>query len=111
MDETVKILFLPENRYIVVDQGENLLKAAMRADVHINASCGGFGSCGKCRVVIEKGEVERRAQRQAHRRGHRQGLCLACQTAVLTDLEVPFPIESRIGDKPHLRAATEPDRL
>lgn len=26
--------------------------------VHINASCGGEGVCGKCRVIIEKGDVK-----------------------------------------------------
>jgi ferredoxin len=29
----------------------------MEAGVHINASCGGEGVCGKCRVIIEDGNV------------------------------------------------------
>ncbi len=99
MDETVKILFLPENRFIVVNRGENLLKAAMRADVHINASCGGAGSCGKCRVVIEKGEVKREPNPKLTSEDIDKGYAMACQAAVLTDLEVRIPLESRIGDK------------
>jgi uncharacterized 2Fe-2S/4Fe-4S cluster protein (DUF4445 family) len=99
MDETAKVLFLPENRYIVVNRGENLLKAAMRADVHINASCGGAGSCGKCRVVIEKGEVEREPNPKLTQEDIDKGYAMACQAAVLTDLEVRIPLESRIGDK------------
>ena len=56
--EEIKIHFNPDNVEVVVPKGENLLRAAMRAGVHINASCGGEGVCGKCRVIIDKGEVE-----------------------------------------------------
>jgi ferredoxin len=59
LGDSCRVLFLPDNRYIMVGKGESLLKAAMDADVHINASCGGAGSCGKCRVLIDEGEVER----------------------------------------------------
>jgi uncharacterized 2Fe-2S/4Fe-4S cluster protein (DUF4445 family) len=52
-----KILFLPHNAEITVEHGENLIRAAMEAGVHINASCGGEGVCGKCRVIIEDGNV------------------------------------------------------
>ncbi len=98
-DGRVRILFLPENRYITVDRGENLLKAAMLADVHVNASCGGAGSCGKCRVVVEKGEVEREPNPKLSEAEAAQGFALACRTRVLSDLEVRIPLESRIGDK------------
>ncbi|MBW2662365.1 MAG: 2Fe-2S iron-sulfur cluster binding domain-containing protein, partial [Deltaproteobacteria bacterium] len=50
-----KVLFLPHNKSISVRDGENLIRAAMKAGVHINASCGGEGVCGKCRVLIEDG--------------------------------------------------------
>lgn len=92
-------MFLPDNRYIVVARGENLLKAAMDSDVHINASCGGSGSCGKCRVVIEEGEVEREPNPKLSEEDIGKGYALACQTAVLSDLKVTIPLESRIGDK------------
>jgi len=42
----------------MVPDGENLIRAAMEAGVHINASCGGEGVCGKCRVIVEDGTVE-----------------------------------------------------
>jgi len=42
-----KVKFLPHNKEITVMHGENLLRAAMEAGVHINASCGGEGVCGK----------------------------------------------------------------
>ncbi len=42
-----KVLFLPHNKEIRVKDGESLIRAAMEAGVHINASCGGEGVCGK----------------------------------------------------------------
>ena len=37
------VTFLPANMTVTADQDENLLRAAMRAGVHINSSCGGAG--------------------------------------------------------------------
>ena len=51
------ITFLPDNITATVDKGENLLNAAARAGVYIHAYCGGDGICGKCKVLINKGEV------------------------------------------------------
>ncbi|MDP3283462.1 MAG: 2Fe-2S iron-sulfur cluster binding domain-containing protein, partial [Desulfobacterales bacterium] len=53
-----KVTFYPHNKSIEVADGDNLLRIAMEAGVHINASCGGEGVCGKCRVIIEEGLVE-----------------------------------------------------
>lgn len=52
------ITFLPANRTIRVKAGSSLIKAARKAGLHINASCGGAGVCGKCRVLLEEGEVQ-----------------------------------------------------
>ena len=48
----VQVTFLPSDVSIEVPRGETVLRAAMAAGVHINASCGGDGVCGKCRVII-----------------------------------------------------------
>jgi uncharacterized 2Fe-2S/4Fe-4S cluster protein (DUF4445 family) len=52
------VTFLPHEKSITVPEGESLLRAAMEAGVHINASCGGDGVCAKCRILIEEGRVE-----------------------------------------------------
>jgi uncharacterized 2Fe-2S/4Fe-4S cluster protein (DUF4445 family) len=51
------VSFLPHDKEVTVEEGQSLIRAAMDAGVHINASCGGEGICGKCRVIIESGEV------------------------------------------------------
>jgi uncharacterized 2Fe-2S/4Fe-4S cluster protein (DUF4445 family) len=50
--------FLPGGRSTQVVAGQTLLQAARQAGVHINASCGGAGVCGKCRVKLEEGCLE-----------------------------------------------------
>jgi uncharacterized 2Fe-2S/4Fe-4S cluster protein (DUF4445 family) len=91
-----QILFLPHNIKIFVKKGENLIRAAMAAGVHINASCGGEGVCGKCRVIIEDGNVEggisEKLDREDIERGYRQ----ACLSNVFSDLVVRIPIESDV---------------
>ena len=52
------IRFLPYETKIQVQDGDTVIRAALEAGVHVNASCGGEGVCGKCRVLIEEGTVE-----------------------------------------------------
>ncbi len=91
-----QILFLPHNIKIFVDKGENLIRAAMQAGVHINASCGGEGVCGKCRVIIEDGKVEGGITEKLDKADIEKGYRQACLSNVLSDLVVRIPIESEV---------------
>lgn len=53
-----KVTFLPSNIIIETSGEENILRTAMRAGIHINASCGGAGVCNKCKVFLEKGYLK-----------------------------------------------------
>ena len=97
--EERKIVFNPDKVEVVVPQGENLLRAAMRAGVHINASCGGEGVCGKCRVIIDKGEVESERTEKLTPEDYALGVRQACKTKVISDLEVTIPTESQLDRK------------
>jgi uncharacterized 2Fe-2S/4Fe-4S cluster protein (DUF4445 family) len=97
--EKVRVCFYPENRCIEVDKGENVLRAAMKADVHINASCGGEGYCGKCRVIVEKGDVKQKMQVKLSEEEMKQGYVLACTATLESDADIRVPIESQLGDK------------
>jgi len=50
LSKKVKVHFEPDNADIIVEQGANLLEAAIDAGVHISASCGGAGVCGTCKI-------------------------------------------------------------
>ncbi len=52
------VTFLPSNKSSKVQPNETLITAARKVGLHINASCGGAGVCGKCAVIVEQGDVE-----------------------------------------------------
>jgi uncharacterized 2Fe-2S/4Fe-4S cluster protein (DUF4445 family) len=94
-----KIIFNPGRIEVVVPEGENLLRAAMQAGVHINASCGGEGVCGKCRVIIDNGQVESQLTEKITPEDWALGVRQACKTLVKEDVEVTIPAESQLDRK------------
>lgn len=50
------ITFLPKNESVLVSQkDETVLQLANRVGIHLNQTCGGFGTCGTCRVLVIEG--------------------------------------------------------
>ena len=90
------VLFLPHNKKVTVPYGHNLIRAAMEAGVHINASCGGEGVCGKCRVMIEDGTVGGGISSKLKKVDQEKGYRQACLADVKSDLVIRVPIESEI---------------
>lgn len=93
-----KVKFLPHGREVEVDVGTSVIRAALLAGVHINASCGGNGVCGKCRVKIEKGSVKGGISEKLSKEDIEEGYRLACLSEILEDLEVRVPIESEMDE-------------
>jgi len=71
------------------------LEAALAAGVHINATCGGQGVCGKCGVIIKAGEVESEKTEKIEEDKYKKGWRQACKTSVVSDCTVQIPVESR----------------
>lgn len=90
------VRFLPHDTTITVGDGEGLLRAAMEAGVHINASCGGEGVCGKCRVIVESGDVEDGLSDRLSPEDAEKGYRLACRARIRGDVDVRVPIESEM---------------
>ena len=93
---TAKITFLPHNLSIDAPRGSSVIQAALEAGVHINASCGGEGVCGKCRVRVEEGQVTDGVSEKLSPEDIQKGYRLACRSAVVGDLTVRIPVESAI---------------
>ena len=93
---TYKIHFLPHDKKVEVEDGENLIRAAMESGVHINASCGGEGVCGKCRVIVEEGEIEGGVSEYLSQEDREKGYRLACRSTVRSDLVIRVPVESEV---------------
>ncbi len=90
------VTFQPFGTSIRVQEGESVIRAAMDAGVHVNASCGGEGICGKCRVILEEGAAEGGVTEKLSAADRAEGFRLACQARVTGDLIVRVPIESAV---------------
>jgi len=93
---THRIKFLPYDTTVQVADGDTVIRAALEAGVHVNASCGGEGVCGKCRVLVEDGVVEGGISEKLSEEDRQKGYRLACRAIVKSDLVVRIPVESTI---------------
>ncbi len=103
------VTFLPHNITTTVSAGESLLRAALGAGVHINASCGGEGVCGKCRVLIESGSVDAGISERLDQKDIDNGYRLACLTKICEDVTIRIPVESSV-DKSVMHLQVTPRR-
>src|SRR3989338_7767324 len=94
--EKFKITFYPDNKVIDAEKGKNILSAAISAGVYINSSCGGDGVCGRCKVILKKGQVLTQPTGRISLEERRKQVYLACLTTIQGDLEVEVPPESRL---------------
>ena len=92
--EKFKVTFYPDNKTIEVEKGKNILSAAISAGVYINSSCGGDGVCGRCKVILKKGQVLTQPTGRISVDERKKGIYLACLTTVQADLEIEIPPES-----------------
>ena len=93
---TYTVKFLPHNISTVVEQNENLIRTVMEAGVHINASCGGTGVCGKCRILLEEGTLEGGISEHLSAEDREKGYRLACLSQITSDVVIRIPVESQV---------------
>jgi uncharacterized 2Fe-2S/4Fe-4S cluster protein (DUF4445 family) len=94
--EKFKVTFYPDNKSIEAEKGKTILSAAISAGVYINSSCGGDGVCGRCKVILKKGQVITQPTGRIGLEERRRGVYLACLSTIQSDLEIEVPPESRI---------------
>ncbi len=92
------IKFLPERKSVSVDIGTDLLTAAIKSGIHIYNSCGGEGVCGRCKVIVKKGEYVTEHSGRISEKERKIGYVLACRTMPESDMDILVPEESRLGD-------------
>ena len=92
-----KVHFLPDEIYVEVEDEANLLQTAMRAGIHINASCGGEGVCGKCLVILEGGDLESPKTQHIEQKDYDNGYRQACKAWVRGDVDIRIPVESQFS--------------
>lgn len=104
MVDRIKIIFDPMNVVTEVEKGVILLDVIREAEIKVESICGGKGDCGKCKVILVKGEVSKLSTKFEKHFSNQQvseGYCLACQIRVMSDCVFRIPVESRI-EKPKI---------
>lgn len=92
-----QLTFLPSGRSVEAKAGDTLIKAARAAGIHINASCGGSGVCGKCRVLVETGEVRGGKSEKLSDVDFAMGFRQACIALVAGPATIRIPAASGMG--------------
>ena len=94
----MKIKFEPFDVEIEVEEGTSVLEASLQAGVHINASCGGSGVCGKCAITVKEGQYKGGTSEKISAEDQAKGVRLACTTIPTGDLVVEVPVHSARDD-------------
>ena len=92
-----QVTFMPSGRKVEVAAGVSVIKAAHLAGVHINASCGGSGVCGKCRVILESGTLAGGKSEKLTDAQYKEGYRQACIATVENNATIRVTAESELG--------------
>jgi uncharacterized 2Fe-2S/4Fe-4S cluster protein (DUF4445 family) len=100
--DRVKVEFQPIGKRVEVPAGATVMDAARSAGIGLSSTCGGEGTCGRCRVIVQAGE--RPAPSDADRRFLSQveidaGQRMACRAVVRVATRVHVPKASLIADQ------------
>lgn len=88
------VRFFPGGGHLETDDKLTLLQAAERAGVLMDASCGGAGTCGKCKVKVLSGKLPAPDAAELNALTElelEQGYRLACRVTAKGPLEVQVP--------------------
>lgn len=94
-------LRLTTEEVVRLKEGEGIYSALKRSGIYLVASCGGKGTCGKCKVKIVEGNFDVISYGKLTQKERESNVILACQTVPKGDTLIEIPKESRlvVGDK------------
>lgn len=80
---------------IAVGGGSKLLTALASEKIFLSSACGGGGTCGQCKVIIESGGGDILPTELSHitKRQAREGMRLACQVTCKQNMKIKVPEE------------------
>lgn len=117
-----KVVFQPSGSRGTFEEGKNLRDAAHECGVELESICGGKGTCGKCKVVVQEGffpkmELTSKAEhlsplsenekKKLKQEEIAKGYRLSCAAQVQGDLLIFVPEESRSGGQIVRKAARD----
>lgn len=94
--DTCQVTFIPDQLTVEVPSGTTLLDAARRAGISMKSSCGGQGTCGRCLVKVDGGQIAG-ANGNLPKGKREDGYVTACtMTVAAGPVQVTVPEESRL---------------
>ncbi len=95
-EKAISFRVFPEEKTVYASHGQTILEAIISADIEIDHTCGGMGTCGTCRIFVEHGldsfpeagEIESEIRTQ---RGFAANERLCCQNLVAPGLVLRKP--------------------
>jgi len=98
----VKVTFLPLNKVVEVPNGSTILQAAVTAGVQIQSTCGGRGTCGKCKVQIPLRDIvpiTEESESSLSDVERAEGWVFACKYTLEQDLTVKLNTQIDVGER------------
>jgi uncharacterized 2Fe-2S/4Fe-4S cluster protein (DUF4445 family) len=82
-------------------EGQSLLGALMNNEIYLVASCGGKGTCGKCKIRVLEGDPGQDGSGKLTGEEQAAGMALACRCLPKGDITIEIPETSKliVGDK------------
>jgi uncharacterized 2Fe-2S/4Fe-4S cluster protein (DUF4445 family) len=92
---------LTTGKSVPLIEGRSILDALKASEVYLTASCGGKGTCGKCKVRVIEGDVGAIEHGKLTPEERKHGLVLACRSYPKEDVTLEVPESSRlaVGEK------------
>ncbi len=101
------VTIVPDDLSIEVPAGTVLLNAIVDLGLYIGGDCGGQGACGRCKVIVEKGDMSAGCTTHLTDSEIADGMCLACVTLVEGDMHVRLVDEMEVEEEAILADSEE----
>ena len=87
---------LPSGKSISGTPGSSIMESLKKEGIYLTSSCGGKGTCGKCKILIKSGQVNIRSTLKLAQEEIKKGFALACQSFPSEDVLIEIPKESEL---------------
>ncbi|MBI4681241.1 MAG: DUF4445 domain-containing protein [Nitrospirae bacterium] len=87
---------LPSGKSIPSSSDTSIFESLKKEDIFLTSSCGGKGTCGKCKIIIRSGSVNTRSAIKLTQEEIKKGSTLACQAFSEGDVLIEIPKESML---------------
>ncbi len=92
---------MPMNKEVKAEEGSNLLNVLNDSNIYVEGTCGGRGTCGKCKVKIlnKKLPITDSDKKKLTEVELEEGYRLACKVEINEDLKIEVPVQAKENDR------------